>query len=578
MVSMMAYGAMGAALGATIRISFDRASGWLRQLRVTPVPQTQVVAVDVAVGALLTLPSLLVVALVGRFVNGVELRPGHLGRRWSACSGSGRSPSSRSACCSGWPSTRRPPAAPSGSSASCSRRWAGCGCRSRSSPSRCRRVAHALPSYWYAELGRDVAAGGTPSPAAVLALAGFTAAFAVLAVLVARRRPLLRRGRMSPATVPAMDPRSRGGSLGWALPWLLFQAFPLADLVVHPAAAGVRVVAGGRAWSSFTGRLPRRVQPAVRAGAAAGLRRCWSWWSRWRWRWPVWLGTVVGRAADLRVGRGRGEPARSAGCGRRCSARPPSAPPSSRADGLLGDAVHPAGDVPAHRLRAAGTRYLVSVNAELAEARDELARNAVAEERMRFARDLHDLLGHSLSLIALKSELAGRLAERDPARARQEMADVEAAARRALAEVRDAVSGYRAGQPGAGAGRGAVGAVGRRHHAARAAAGEPAARRGRRRPRLGGARGDDERAAAQRRRARSPSTWHRRRTTSSSTVTDDGRGGDGAAAGAGPVRAGRAGRGARRPAGRPARPTAAASGSPRALPADRPPSRTVSRR
>ena len=67
----------------------------------------------------------------------------------------------------------------------------------------------------------------------------------------------------------------------------------------------------------------------------------------------------------------------------------------------------------------------------------------VAEERLRFARDLHDLLGHSLSLIALKSELAGRLAEADPARARAEMADVEAAARRALAEVRDAVSGYR---------------------------------------------------------------------------------------------------------------------------------------
>jgi two-component system sensor histidine kinase DesK len=90
-----------------------------------------------------------------------------------------------------------------------------------------------------------------------------------------------------------------------------------------------------------------------------------------------------------------------------------------------------------------GMRYLVSVNAELVEARDELARSAVAEERLRFARDLHDLLGHSLSLIALKSELAGRLAEIDPARAGAEMADVEAAARRALAEVRDAVSGYR---------------------------------------------------------------------------------------------------------------------------------------
>ena len=73
MVSMMAYGGLGAALGATIRISFDRASGWLRQLRITPVDQTQIFAVDVAVGALLTLPSLVVVALVGRFVNDVQL-------------------------------------------------------------------------------------------------------------------------------------------------------------------------------------------------------------------------------------------------------------------------------------------------------------------------------------------------------------------------------------------------------------------------------------------------------------------------------------------------------------------------
>nr|WP_221203417.1 histidine kinase [Modestobacter versicolor] len=90
-----------------------------------------------------------------------------------------------------------------------------------------------------------------------------------------------------------------------------------------------------------------------------------------------------------------------------------------------------------------GTGYLITVNRELQEAREELARNAVAEERLRFARDLHDLLGHSLSLIALKSELARRLAEVDPARAGREMADVEEAARRALAEVRDAVSGYR---------------------------------------------------------------------------------------------------------------------------------------
>ncbi len=73
LVSMMAYGALGAALGATIRLSFDRSSGWLRQLRVLPVPPGTAFTVDVLVGALLVLPSLVVVALVGRFVTGVQL-------------------------------------------------------------------------------------------------------------------------------------------------------------------------------------------------------------------------------------------------------------------------------------------------------------------------------------------------------------------------------------------------------------------------------------------------------------------------------------------------------------------------
>jgi two-component system sensor histidine kinase DesK len=82
-------------------------------------------------------------------------------------------------------------------------------------------------------------------------------------------------------------------------------------------------------------------------------------------------------------------------------------------------------------------------NRELRAAREELARLAVTEERLRFARDLHDLLGHSLSLIALKSELAGRLVEIAPERAVAEINDVEAVARQALAEVREAVAGYR---------------------------------------------------------------------------------------------------------------------------------------
>jgi two-component system, NarL family, sensor histidine kinase DesK len=80
---------------------------------------------------------------------------------------------------------------------------------------------------------------------------------------------------------------------------------------------------------------------------------------------------------------------------------------------------------------------------KLNEARAELARTAVAEERLRISRDLHDLLGHSLSVIALKSELAGRMLESDPQRAAREISELEAVARRSLAEVRQAVTGYR---------------------------------------------------------------------------------------------------------------------------------------
>ena len=85
----------------------------------------------------------------------------------------------------------------------------------------------------------------------------------------------------------------------------------------------------------------------------------------------------------------------------------------------------------------------VAAVAELKSAREELARLAVSEERLRFARDLHDLLGHSLSLITLKSELAGRLLPNAPEKAATEVHDIEGVARQALREVREAVAGYR---------------------------------------------------------------------------------------------------------------------------------------
>jgi two-component system, NarL family, sensor histidine kinase DesK len=82
-------------------------------------------------------------------------------------------------------------------------------------------------------------------------------------------------------------------------------------------------------------------------------------------------------------------------------------------------------------------------NRALLAARTELARLAVSDERARIARDLHDTLGHSLSVIALKSELASRVVDDDPARARVEMDDVQRVARDSLAAVRETISGYR---------------------------------------------------------------------------------------------------------------------------------------
>ncbi|MFJ1745236.1 sensor histidine kinase [Streptomyces sp. NPDC088116] len=90
-----------------------------------------------------------------------------------------------------------------------------------------------------------------------------------------------------------------------------------------------------------------------------------------------------------------------------------------------------------------GVRQLVRTTVELREARATVAELAANEERLRLARDLHDLLGHSLSLITLKSELAGRMLPGQPDRAAEQVADIERVSRQALMDVREAVTGYR---------------------------------------------------------------------------------------------------------------------------------------
>ncbi|WGL50682.1 histidine kinase [Nocardioides sp. BP30] len=90
-----------------------------------------------------------------------------------------------------------------------------------------------------------------------------------------------------------------------------------------------------------------------------------------------------------------------------------------------------------------GMRTVVRRNVQLWRANEQNTVLAVDNERNRFARDLHDILGHSLTVITVKAELAQRLIEVDAARARVEIADLERLSRDALADIRRAVEGYR---------------------------------------------------------------------------------------------------------------------------------------
>lgn len=83
-------------------------------------------------------------------------------------------------------------------------------------------------------------------------------------------------------------------------------------------------------------------------------------------------------------------------------------------------------------------------DAALRLSHEEVRRLAATAERERIGRDLHDLLGHTLSLITLKMELSRKLFERDPQRSQRELAEAEQIAREALAQVRSAVTGFRA--------------------------------------------------------------------------------------------------------------------------------------
>ncbi|MFI7704601.1 sensor histidine kinase [Nonomuraea sp. NPDC049480] len=91
-----------------------------------------------------------------------------------------------------------------------------------------------------------------------------------------------------------------------------------------------------------------------------------------------------------------------------------------------------------------GVAWLCHLIDDLREARAELARRAVDEERLRFTRDLHDTLGHTLHAIALRAELGERLVRTDASGAGRELTEIQRIARTAVHDVREVVRGYRA--------------------------------------------------------------------------------------------------------------------------------------
>ncbi|WP_425442604.1 sensor histidine kinase [Streptomyces colonosanans] len=251
----------------------------------------------------------------------------------------------------------------------------------------------------------------------------------------ARAERLLRMGE------PPRDRAEALRKLVWILPWLIFLSSPVHDLVSGPHNTAA-TVAGGAGLMAFTGIYLTLV-----------FRNMGRPFSR-----PVvgWLVAVLGILA-VALCLTLGVPwiglfvYVSVACGATFPLKTAYWTIPLTAVAMLLVAEHDGADgmwvllllVLLIGFAMTGVRQLVRTTIELRQARATVAQLAANEERLRLARDLHDLLGHSLSLITLKSELAGRMLPDHPDKAAQQVADIEQVSRQALVDVREAVTGYR---------------------------------------------------------------------------------------------------------------------------------------
>jgi two-component system sensor histidine kinase DesK len=247
----------------------------------------------------------------------------------------------------------------------------------------------------------------------------------------------LRRARA--ATLVALAATAMS-SLGLPAVGLLFESRPLWIVLGIVGIVGFATAQAGAVYAAVTPWLAdatRRRLLASYAGAAllsvplvapVGAGE----WETW-----AWIGGSIAGTAPLLLDRRRAAAAIAATALAVCSI-------AWWSDGSLSAYVLIAASV-ALTVAAMCTlpAWLLGLLAEAQAGRAAQARLAAAQERLRFARDVHDVLGHNLTVIALKGELGARLAHSDADRAAQEAADVRRLATTALAEVRQALRGYR---------------------------------------------------------------------------------------------------------------------------------------
>jgi ABC-2 type transport system permease protein len=191
MIGLAGYGAIIGVLTVGVGVSQERTMGWLRQLRITPLPPSRVVAVKALVSSLTAIPAVIAVGIAGYFQHGVHLGPG----RWAAIVALmwlGTVPFALLGLSFGYglaPQLAQPASFLSFFGLSL---LGGLLAPAATFPHALQQLAHLLPSYRFAELGWRAAAGAVPTLTGVAVLAAWTALFGVLAALAYRRSAATR--------------------------------------------------------------------------------------------------------------------------------------------------------------------------------------------------------------------------------------------------------------------------------------------------------------------------------------------------------------------------------------------------